>query len=60
MLRLFCLALAVFDAFFAILHRNEAASKALMQGCKFTWKNAFSQMWWHYQHAFEYMVTAGI
>jgi hypothetical protein len=54
------LALAVFDAFFAILHRNEAASKALMQGCKFTWKSAFSQMWWHYQDAFEYVVTAGI
>jgi hypothetical protein len=60
MLRLFCLALAVFDAFFAILHRNLAASKALMQGCKFTWKAAFSQMGWHYPDAFEYLVTAGI
>jgi len=60
MLHLFCLALAVFDAFFAILHRNEAASKALMQGCKFTWKSAFSQMWWHYQDAFDYAVSAGI
>ena len=60
MLRLFCLALAVFDAFFYILHRNEDASKALMQGCKFTWKSAFSQMWWHYNDAFEYLVTAGV
>jgi len=60
MLRLFCLALAIFDSFFTILHRNEAASKALMQGCKFTWKSAFSQMWWNYQDAFDYLVTAGI
>jgi hypothetical protein len=59
LLRLFCLALTAFDAFFAILHRNEAASKALMQGCKFTWKSAFSQMGWHYPDAFEYLVTAG-
>ena len=59
MLRLFCLALAVFDAFFYILQRNQAASKALMQGCKFTWKSAFSQMGWHYPDAFEYLVTAG-
>ena len=60
MLRLFCLALVAFDAFFHILHPNQAASKALMQGCKFTWKSAFSQMWWHYQDAFEILVTAGI
>jgi hypothetical protein len=60
MLRLFCLALIAFDAFFHILHRNEAASKALMQGCKFTWKSAFSQMWWHYPDAFEVLLTAGI
>ena len=60
MLRLFCLALVAFDAFFTILHPNQAASKALMQGCKFTWKSAFSQMWWHYQDAFGYLVTAGI
>ena len=59
LLRLFCLALTLFDAFFAILHRNQAASKALMQGCKFTWKAAFSQMWWHYPDAFEYLLTAG-
>ena len=55
-----CLALAIFDAFFYILHRSEDASKALMQGCKFTWKSAFSQMWWHYKDAFEYLITAGI
>jgi len=60
MLRLFCLALAVVDAFFYILHRSEAASRAVMQGCKFTYKSAFSQMWWHYKIAFEYLVTAGI
>ena len=60
LLRLFCLSLTVFDAFFYILHRNETASKALMQGCKFTWKSAFSQMQWHYEDAFDYLVTAGI
>ena len=60
MLRLFCLALTVFDAFFYILHRNQTASKALMQGCKFTWKSAFSQMWWQYVDAFQYLITAGI
>ncbi|MEW5818284.1 MAG: hypothetical protein AB1798_23210 [Spirochaetota bacterium] len=60
LLRLFCLALTVFDAFFSILHRNEALSKSLMQGCKVTWESAFSQMWWHYQAAFVYLVTAGI
>ena len=58
MLRIFCLALAVFDAFFAISHRNEAHTKALMQGCKFTWKSAFSQMWWCYRDAFDYLVVA--
>jgi hypothetical protein len=36
MLRLFCLALVAFDAFFHILYHNQEASKALMQGCKFT------------------------
>jgi hypothetical protein len=60
MLRLFCLALLAFDAFFHILHRNQKASKALMQGCKFTWKNAFSQMGWQHQDAFQGLVTAGI
>ena len=60
MLRLFCLALTVFDAFFTILQRNEDDSKTLMQGCKFTWKNAFSQMWWHYADAFDYLITSGI
>jgi len=60
MLRIFCLALAVFDAFFSILLRNETASKSLMQGCKFTWKSAFSQMWWQYEDAFNYLITAGI
>jgi len=30
MLRLFYLVLTVFDAFFAILHRNEAASKGVI------------------------------
>jgi hypothetical protein len=60
MLRLFCLALVAFDAFFCILYRNPAASKTLMQGCKFTCKNAFSQMWWHYQDAFEVVLIAGI
>ena len=44
--------LALRFAAFTILHSNEAASKALLQGCKFTWKSAFSQMWWHYQDVF--------
>ncbi len=60
MLRLFCLALTVFNAFFCILQRNETASKALMQRCKFTCKSAFSQEKWHYKDAFEYLLTAGI
>ena len=60
MLRLFCLTLAIFDAFFRILHRTEDAAKSLMQGCKFTWKSAFSQIWCHCQDAFWYLVTAGI
>ena len=60
MLRLFCLALTAFDAFFCILHRNQAASKALMQGCTFTWRSAFSRIWWHCQDAFEDLLTAGI
>jgi hypothetical protein len=60
MLRLFCLALTVFEMFFYILKRNEKTSKALMQGCKFTWKSAFSQIQWQYEDAFDYLVTAGI
>jgi hypothetical protein len=60
MLRLFCLALTVFDTFFRILHSGETASKTLMQGCKFTWKSAFSQIWWQYSDAFDYLLTAGI
>jgi hypothetical protein len=60
MLRLFCLALTVFDMFFYILQRKEDASKALMQGCKFTWKSAFSQIQWQYEDAFDSLITAGI
>ena len=59
MLRLFCLALTVFDAFFYILQQTEDAIKTLMQGCKFTWKSAFSQLGWLEEDAFEYLVTAG-
>ena len=59
MLRLFCLALTVFDAFFHILQQTEDAIKTLMQGCKFTWKSAFSQLGWLEEDAFEYLVTAG-
>jgi hypothetical protein len=58
MLRLFCLAVTVFDAFFYILHQTEQALKTLMQGCKFTWKSAFSQLQWLEEDAFEYLVTA--
>ena len=58
MLRVFCLALVVFDTFFSMLRQKRAAHNALMQGCKFTWKTAFSQMWWQYPDAFEYLVTA--
>jgi len=60
MLRLFCLALTVFDMFFYILQRKEDASKALMQGCKFTWKSAFSQIQWQYEDALDFLVTSGI
>jgi hypothetical protein len=59
MLRLFCLALTVFDAFFYILQQTQDAIKTLMQGCKFTWKSAFSQLGWLEEDAFEYLVTAG-
>jgi hypothetical protein len=59
MLRLFCLALTVFDAFFYILQQTQDALKSLMQGCKFTWKSAFSQLGWLEEDAFEYLVTAG-
>ena len=58
MLRLFCLHLAVFDAFFSILNDNQPERKALLQGCKFTWKAAFSQMSWQYEDAFIYLITA--
>ena len=58
MLRLFCLAVTVFDAFYYILHQSEDALQALMQGCKFTWKSAFSQLQWLEEDAFEYLVTA--
>jgi hypothetical protein len=59
LLRLFCLALIAFDAFFYILQRMGDTMKALMQGCKFTWKSAFSQLGWLEEDAFEYLVTAG-
>jgi hypothetical protein len=59
LLRLFCLALTVFDAFFYILRQTQDAIKSLMQGCKFTWKSAFSQLGWLEEDAFEYLVTAG-
>jgi hypothetical protein len=59
LLRLFCLALTVFDAFFYILQQTENAIKSLMQGCNFTWKSAFSQLGWLEEDAFEYLVTAG-
>jgi hypothetical protein len=58
MLRLFCLALTAFDAFFHILSQAADAAKALMQGCKFTWRSAFSQLRWLQEDAFGYLVTA--
>jgi hypothetical protein len=36
LLRLFCLAVTVFDAFFHIVQQGPEAIKSLMQGCKFT------------------------
>ena len=59
LLRLFCLALTAFDAFFAIVQQTGHAMKALMQGCKFTWKAAFSQLGWLEEGSFEFLVTAG-
>lgn len=59
LLHLFCLALTVFDAFFYILQQTQDAIKTLMQGCKFTWKSAFSQLGWLEEDAFEYLLTAG-
>lgn len=58
LLRLFCLALVAFDAFFCILQQTKDGLKDLMQGCKFTWKAAFSQLWWLEEDAFEYLLTA--
>ena len=58
LLRLFCLALVAFDAFFCILQQTTDGLKNLMQGCKFTWKAAFSQLWWLEGDAFEYLLTA--
>ena len=58
LLRLFCLALTVFDAFFYIVIHRSHDYQQLMQGCKFTWKSAFSQMRHRYPHALEYLVTA--
>jgi len=31
--------------------------KDLMQRCKFTWKDAFSQLWRLEEDAFEYLLT---
>jgi hypothetical protein len=58
LLRLFCLHLTVFDAFFSILNEDKAERKALLQGCKFTWKGAFSQMNRRYDDAVRYLTTA--
>jgi hypothetical protein len=58
LLRLFCLALVAFDAFFCILQQINDGLKALMQGCKFTWKAAFSQLWWLEEDAFEYLLAS--
>lgn len=59
LLRLFCLSLTVFDAFFSRLIHRRSDYQHLMQGCKFTWRNAFSQMRHRCPEAFEYLVTAG-
>lgn len=59
LLRLFCLALTAFDAFFVIVQHTGQLMNALMQGCKFTWKSAFSQLGWLEERSFEYLVTAG-
>lgn len=44
MLRIFCAAMAVFDAFIQIFSRNEKKMKLLLSGIKPTWKNIFSQV----------------
>ena len=59
MLRFFCLNLLVFAAFFHILRHDEDGTKSLMEGCRFTWKSAFSQMSWRNEDAFDYLMTAG-
>ena len=41
LLRPFFLALAAFNAFFYMLHKGKTGLKALMQGCKLTWKAEF-------------------
>ena len=42
MLRLFCAALAAFDAFICIVKQREKEFKRLLDGAKSTWKNIFS------------------
>lgn len=58
LLRLFCLSLTVFDAFFYSLIHRCTDYQQLMQGCKFTWKSAFSLIRHRYHDALEYLVTA--
>jgi len=56
----------IFDCFHDIrMHprirlQDILVSAFLMPGCQFTWKSAFSQMWWHDPDAFEVLLTAGI
>ena len=44
MLRIFCAAMVVFDAFIKIFSRNKKKMKLLLNGIKPTWKNIFSQV----------------
>ena len=44
MLRLFCAALATFDAYICIMRNSEREFKRLMDGAKETWENIFSRL----------------
>ncbi len=59
MLRLFCLALTVLAALLYSLQRTKQEWKALLDGCKFTWKTAFSQIQWRWGKALEVLLTTG-
>ncbi|MGM0675512.1 MAG: hypothetical protein ACQETQ_12530 [Spirochaetota bacterium] len=59
LLRLFCAATAIFDAFTAtILSADTAQHKELLAGMKPTWSNIFSQVTEHLHYGFLHRIFA--